>query len=81
MSSVLKRESAKVGHKLQWVAHDKPKGQAAARRLRQQAAIEAKRRKVTFGVDVDTDGRTPAGLIVPGQEPRRSKPSMGGFGR
>lgn len=79
MSSILKRKSAEAGHKVQWIGHDKRNGKAAQRRLRQQAALAAKSRKQTFGIDVDTEGRTPAGLIIPGQEPRRPKPSMGGF--
>lgn len=53
----------------QWIAHDGRR--ARDRRRRQQHAIEAKRRKAIAGLPVDANGRTPAGLIVPGFEPLR----------
>lgn len=72
MSSTLRQHDGKIpGMRQQWVAHDKPGGQAAQRRLRQQAAIHAKQRRTVAGVEVDANGRTPAGLIVPGMEPRQ----------
>jgi hypothetical protein len=45
-----------------------------AKRIRQAARIDAQRiaaaKVKKFGVEVDASGRTPAGLIVPGAEPR-----------
>jgi hypothetical protein len=78
MSSVLKGLSQIAGRKQQWVAHDKPGGRAANRRLRQRAALEARNLKRHYGVAIDAEGRTPAGIIVASARERRS---MGGFGR
>ena len=40
-----------------------------ARRLRQLAALQAKRTKAQYGVEVDATGRTPAGLVIPNFKP------------
>jgi hypothetical protein len=52
----------------QWIAHCGSRQQTRLRRQREHR--EAKERKAAAGVEVGTDGRTPAGLIVPGFEPR-----------
>jgi hypothetical protein len=69
MSSPLHDISRKLGQRVQWLAHDKANGQAAQRRLRQQRTLAARSMKEMYGIDVDANGRTPAGLIVPGAVP------------
>jgi hypothetical protein len=55
------------GH--QWRHHSGKREQA--RNLKRIQAQQAKVRATIAGVDVDERGRTPAGLIVPGMEPRQ----------
>jgi hypothetical protein len=47
----------------QWVSHDKPGGQAARRRLRQQAALQAKKMKREYGSSA-VSGMTDEGALL-----------------
>ena len=48
------------------------------RRRRRMETRRAAETKAAYGVEVDAEGRTPAGLIVPGVADRRRTPSIGG---
>lgn len=56
----------------QWVAHEKPNGQAAQRRLRQQKRLELKRLKKEFGITC-VSGREGDALILDFPEPNRAR--------
>lgn len=58
---------------MQWVAHCGKAAQARIRRQRER--LEAKAAKARYGVEVDANGRTPAGLIVPGAVASPERPS------